>query len=261
MHLTLEWGDKKAHTRLDITRHTITISTVKNRKAAEIDHMNSAVQPGKPYQLTVLRRAGWLGVLHNEQFLFRGAVPRPLGALGGIVAEAGWTVEASSVQRLEPVVFADDFMRTAENQLGAWTVTSGHWALQTAWDNAPHGALPRFANVKYAQDPFAWCGHADGKEGAICATGQPFWEDYTLTTAVRPDYDGAVGVLVNMTAPDSGILVRWSSLTDHDAARGNSLIISGSTMARRRNSRASAAVSCPISGTNAPSPLRWPEWR
>ncbi len=126
------------------------------------------------------------------------------------------------MQRLEPVVFADNFMRTADEP-GAWRTQRGAWVLQSAWDHDPKGGSKRFTNQIFAENPFAWVGSAPAG-AALCTTGAPTWEDYTLTVAVQAPRDGAAGVVVNMPDADTGLLVRWASVTDH-GPRGNRLAL------------------------------------
>jgi hypothetical protein len=180
-----------------------------------------ALRVGQPATFTLARREGWLGVLQDDRLLWGGPVARGPGAEAHWVATRGWRAEAR-VQRLEPVAFADNFMRTADEP-GAWHVQRGVWALQSAWDRDPKGGAKRFQHQSYAQNPFAWVGSAEGGS-ALCTAGTPAWEDYTLTAAVQGPRDGAVGVVVNMPAPDTGLLVRWTPVTDH-GPRGNRLTL------------------------------------
>ena len=114
-----------------------------------------------------------------------------------------------SARALEPVSFADNFMRTTDTP-GAWTIEQGRWRLQTAWDEDPHGdAKSHFQNANFAQNPFAWHGEAE-RGAARCTTGKPTWEDYTFTAAVRPGAHGAVGLECNLDAQGNGCLVRWT---------------------------------------------------
>lgn len=212
---TLEAGDGKDALRVAVTRQTIKVDVVADGHATHFDPAPSQVNPGTPYHLTILRRGNWLGLLHDQTFLFRGEVPRPTGSQAGFVAETGWSMEEPEVQRLEPVRFADDFMRTADEP-GNWVTQRGQWGLQSAWDNDPKGNSSRFANVSYSQNPFAWAGrNPDGS--ALCTTGKAFWEDYTMSVAMQAGAGSAAGLMVNMPDTTSGYLVRWSPANDHGA--------------------------------------------
>jgi hypothetical protein len=224
VHLSLEWGNGKSHTQVTITRTAIALSTVTHRAPKLLATIDAASEPGAQSRLIFMRRGGWIAVQRDGKVLGRCAVPRTDGTHAGVTADDGWTVDASTIQRLEPVVFADDFMRTADDP-GLWKASRGQWAIKTSWDNAPHGILPRFANARYAQNPFAWGGHAGKDAYALCAVGEPFWEDYTVSVSMRPTLDGAAGVMVNMTDASHGLLVRWSSVADRQKQRGNALVL------------------------------------
>ncbi len=104
----------------------------------------------------------------------------------------GWTVRTSPRRALDPVSFADDFMRTADTP-GAWRSERGHWRLQTAWDEDPHGnAVDHFQDMRLAQNPVFLATGSRKTAPALCTTGNTSWEDYTFTAAVRPGTHGAV---------------------------------------------------------------------
>ena len=222
VHLTLESGEGGAETRVTITRQTIVIASASHGLATSRGSVAAGVERGAPYQLTILRRGDRLGILHGATLLFHAQVPRPAGTKGMIAADRGWTVDDARIQRLEPVAFSDDFMRTADEP-GDWVTRTGTWGLLSAWDRDPHGNAKRFDSTNFAQNPFAWMGRA-GKEAAICTTGKPYWEDYTFSTSVQPAANGAAGILCNMTDPRNGLLVRWSPGNDASAT-GNRLAL------------------------------------
>jgi len=197
--LTLEAGDGKSRLAVTIKRGLITIDPV-NLGRANPAKIYVKAEPGKPYHLTFMRRGTGLGVLHGEELVYRGVMPRGKGTAAGISVDKGWTVDSTRVQPLEPVNFQDNFMRTAEES-GGWAICSGKWALQSAWDTDPKGGGAKFQNAMSAENPFAWRGLAADGKPAVCTTGKPFWEDYTLSVSVCPAADGAVGVLVNDAGP------------------------------------------------------------
>ena len=214
VNLTLEAGQKKDALHLTITKRLDIEATV-NGHVTHLAPVGSLVQPGTAYHLIVMRRGNWLGLLHDQTFLFRGEVPRASGNQAVETAGSGWTVDDPHIQRLEPVRFADDFMRKADEP-GAWSMQRGQWALQSAWDNDPKGNNDRFANAAFSQNPFAWAGR-NPQGSALCTVGRPYWEDYTVTTALQPGADGAAGLMVNMPDATNGYLVRWSPANDHGA--------------------------------------------
>jgi hypothetical protein len=175
---------------------------------------------GAQNSIAIFRRGGWLGIQRNGAWIFRGNAPRGPGGTVTVGYVVGWTVLNSRAQRLEPVLFADDFMRTA-NEPGPWTPQNGTWTLRSVWDFQPKGNTRRFEFAHSAQNPFFWAGSVP-RGSALCTAGAPYWEDYTLGASVCPAADGAVGLLVNMPNPRNGILVRWSPVNDR-SADGNRL--------------------------------------
>lgn len=213
VRMTLDADADKAYTLISLNHRTLRVEVVSAGTHRLVATASSAVTAGTPYHLLVLRRDTKLTILHDETTLFDGAVPAPQHpSTANVTVERGWTVGEYRVQPLAPVVFADDFMRNADDK-GQWAVQRGQWALTSSWDNDPHGNSARFSAVLFAQNPFAWSGrNADGS--ALCTTGQPFWEDYTLSAALQPEAGGAAGVVVNMPDPQHGILIRWSPVND-----------------------------------------------
>jgi len=223
VRVNLEWSSSSTdYVCVTVGKETILIEAFKGGKAAGSWKVDAGVQPGTPYQLGILRRGNWFGLLHDQSLIFHTETPHGAGGKGALTVDAGWTVEEKRVQRLQPVTFADNFMRTSDDR-GAWAVQSGSWRLQSAWDEDPHGNTNKFINVKYATNPFAWGGRSPNSSPALCTVGSASWEDYTMTVAIQPSHTG-VGVVVNMPDPHHGILVRWSAANDHSDT-GNELAL------------------------------------
>lgn len=221
--VNLEWQQKgHDYTRVTIGKETIRIDTLQNEKVTKSWKVEAGVRPGAPLHLTIMRRGEWLGLMRDESVIFHTEAPRGTGEEACITTDTGWTVDDSRVQRLEPVIFADNFMRTADEH-GAWTVQEGNWRLQSAWDNDPHVLADRFQNAAYSLNPFAWMG-CNPSGPSLCTTGDASWEDYTMSVAVQPAQTGAAGVVVNMPDPHHGLLVRWSAANDRSPG-GNQLAL------------------------------------
>ncbi|MHB9134654.1 MAG: LamG-like jellyroll fold domain-containing protein [Armatimonadota bacterium] len=218
----LEWGVEKSFIQVTLSKQSVTVAAVRNGRRTTIGDAKSKVVPGEAYLLTVMRRGEWLAILRDGALIYRGQAPRFGGSQAGVTAGEGWTVDDARIQHVEPVAFADNFMRTADEK-GEWEAISGQWALQSAWDNDPKGGSNRFNNITYAQNPFAWAGRGE-KTPAMCLAGKPFWEDYTFTASVRPANDVTVGVGVNMIDAKNGLLVTWGPANDR-GTRGNALCL------------------------------------
>lgn len=214
VRVLLEGGRGNNYTILTISAQTLAISTMQDGKEHAYAQVHADITAGTPYHLTILRRGERLGLLHDGALLYVGNIPHAEGSGASIESGNGWKVADLDAHALEPVGFADDFMRNAEEP-GAWKTENGNWRLQSAWDEDPHGnAINRFQYTIYAQNPFAWIGMANGS-AALCTTGRTSWEDYTCAAAVRPGKRGAVGLAVNLSDAKNGYLARWSAASDH----------------------------------------------
>jgi len=230
VRLSLETGEGNSSTLLLITRNSLKVYAVISGQRRLIARMASGVVPGTPYRLTVMRREGQIRLMHDEVLLWHGDVPHPGGALAAAVADNGWTIRETRIQRIEPVVFSDDFMRDT-GDASPWTRVSGRWVMTSAWDAIPHGAGIAAAIMNHshepdksqAQNPFAWVGSGDAGVPAVCTTGNTFWEDYTCSVSIKPAPRGACGVLVNISGADA-LLVRWTPANDRTPG-GNAITL------------------------------------
>ncbi len=220
VRLTLEMAAGKGGVRVSILPGRLII--LPDGKTAQPRETPLELTPETAHQLTVMRRGDWLRVLSQDKLIFNAQVPRAAGNQVTLLPGRGWTA-TGRVQRLEPVTFADNFMRQS-NTPGPWTTQRGAWALQSVWDEDAHADYYRRQYAGHAQNPFAWVGNAATNASALCTTGRPSWEDYALTVAIHPAPDGAVGAVVNMPDAQSGLLVRWSAANDHEE-RGDRLAV------------------------------------
>ncbi len=217
----LESKEQKDAVLVNITARKIEIFNIKqgNKAIHGQADINIPVDVTKIFYLQ--RREDTLRIYLNDAKVCSVDLPHATGADGMWESDAGWTVTDIGASRLEPVIFTDDFMRTKDDN-GQWTMVSGQWKLQSAWDADPHGLGNIYNRALTAQNPFAWMGKVTDKP-AICAAGTPEWEDYTFSTAICPA-SGAAGIIVNMTDAKHGVLVRWSAANDR-SKRGDRLSI------------------------------------
>ena len=205
----LEWNNAGNSLELAVTRENLSITSCHDGRRTPVASLAAKVIPGTPCHLTFLRRGPRLELLRNTESLYHGTVPRGGGALATLAHDAGWEVVDAHIQRIEPVVFADDFMR-AEGEKGPWQVASGHWALKSVWDKLCTERDKVFSISAFAQNPFAWVGTSESGQSAACMAGAPFWEDYTFTAAICPGQHGAAGLLFNLADAKNGLLLRWT---------------------------------------------------
>jgi len=108
-----------------------------------------------------------------------------------------------SYQPIEPVWFADDFMRSG-GQGGEWEPLCGDWRVQGPGDDR------RFGLGRVGANPFRYEGHTEGEAAALTAVGYWFWDDYTVSAAVRPRGEGAVGLCAYLQDAENYFLFRWT---------------------------------------------------
>jgi hypothetical protein len=210
--LAVEW-ETPAHALLvTLSRTRLAVARLHDGRTLPVRAVAVALPAKSPVHLALLRRGEWVGLLCNERLVLEATLPPGPGTQASLLLGEGWGREEARVQPVEPVYFADDFMRT--ESLG-WTTPRGHWRLQSAWASDPKAQTLELRSPATAQNPFALVGSApEGPALATATAGRAFWDDYTVTAAVRLPADGAVGLVVNMPTPGEGLLLRWSPVAE-----------------------------------------------
>jgi hypothetical protein len=151
--------------------------------------------PADGAQFLVRRRPGRLSVLLGAKEVLQARVSAPLG--GAVPARSGSVafVEPPICQPVAPAVFGDDFMREPGSET-PWIPLSGSWGNVGVGDE------------EYSVNGFYYLGK--GAPPAHARAGDWFWEDYSLSVAVRPN---APGTLVELCAlvQDGGDCVALSA--------------------------------------------------
>ena len=210
-----------------LNKHLLAISAGKGAALTPLAQVAAGVIPGHPYHLTIMRRGATLGLMHEQTVLCRATVPHAHGKLAAVTAQSNWRIDASTIQREAPVLFADDFTRTADDDVRnqRWTTASGTWMLQSVWDSYIFSKDRKFNYVDSAQNPFSWIGIGAPGLCTVSDTSAPTWEDYTFNVAVQPSEGTTAGIMFNMADVKNGLLVRWSSAHDRGPL-GNRLTLS-----------------------------------
>jgi hypothetical protein len=139
----------------------------------------------------------------------------------------GWKGSADAVkdvrvQPVEEIAFDDDFMRVksevaleqarknpragvriadVKSEETLWRAVSGGWATTGLSENAE-------AQVAQSMNAFAFKSNKAGANLALA--GRPFWSDYSIETAVRPEGAAAVGLATYAQDAGNALLLRWS---------------------------------------------------
>ncbi len=116
-------------------------------------------------------------------------------------------------QRVEPVVFGDDFMRTEEEarDLGLWQTVSGQWQVHSVMELIqanPDARIREGREPAADRSPNPFCLSGKAPEGAIVLTGLPFWDDYEMQVSVK-SLGSAFGLIFGAADGKSFWYVRW----------------------------------------------------
>jgi hypothetical protein len=134
--------------------------------------------PTEPVDLLVRRRPDSVSVVLNDQEVLRAPAR---GQPGGLVALKPGIVPLAEAycQEVAKAVFFDNFMREPGDP-SDWTTVSGQWT------NVGVGDEQHSVNGFFLR--------GESEETALTAAGDWFWEDYTVSAAVRPESAKACGL-------------------------------------------------------------------
>ncbi|MGN0880277.1 MAG: hypothetical protein ACI4WT_12625 [Oligosphaeraceae bacterium] len=151
----------------------------------------------RPGQTLLLRRHGSVLDLATSQRLIA-RFPATRSFKGDLLAAAdrdgNTCIATPHYQRLLPITFGDDFMRTEEEakNWGLWNPIAGTWRIHSVMeriqDNPSANIRPgKIPSADRSPNPFTLDGHADGDaQEALIVTGQNYWHDYTAAVTMRP---------------------------------------------------------------------------
>lgn len=216
LDLVFAADDPANYARLLWTAAELRIEHIENGRATTLLHRQTALPPGpRPGQTLLLRRQPHrIDVIVDGRRIGRMLAP-PFGR--GLVAVAegnGFVAVAGhSYQRLEPIAFGDDFMRTEEEgkDLGLWQAASGNWRMYSVMEQIqanPDARIREGFEPLADRSPNPFCLSGTGPEGAYVLTGQPFWNDYRVGVSVR-SLGSEFGLVFGAVDADTCWLARW----------------------------------------------------
>jgi hypothetical protein len=190
--LLLGLRNGKAPLALRVGPSTLTLTRGSGGKSATLDTVRLSAARGESVPLVVQWRDGGLRVILDGRVILRRA---GLGSLseGSALGASGGDFSGAQCQPIEPVSFADDFMRAA-GDAGQWETVSGEWKIRSASDPT------KVANA------FTYA--AQGKP-AIAVVGRWFWDDYRVSAAVRPGAGSTVGLVAFWQDAKNYVVFRW----------------------------------------------------
>lgn len=175
-----------------------------------------------PWTLTIQRRGRRFDVMVGNRTVLRAENDAfndgQIGVLGGL--------KDTRVQPVEPIVFADDFMRVASDvamkdaradpRKGVtikdaaitetiWTTLNGAWSTTGLAENEA-------AQVAQSANPFAFRAMNLGENLAVA--GRPFWSDTEFSVSIQPQGASQIGVLLDVTDAKNYLEFSWGADSD-----------------------------------------------
>jgi hypothetical protein len=173
-----------------------------------------SLKTGAEVPFTLQRRQWRMTLVWNGTVILR-AYDRVFqdGRVGSGVS--GGTLSKLEVQPVGEMLAADDFMRE-EGAQSMWQPILGKWEARTLRDDE------QAAREEADKSANAFSYFATGSPRGITIGGYPFWDRYSLESAVKAMGRGAVGVVCYYQDDKNYLLARWSSLAD-TGPQGNKL--------------------------------------
>jgi hypothetical protein len=226
LSVKIEQKDSNNYLELSITALDLSLTKVSNNKKLSIVKIPVANGWMNTVEVLIARRDTWIGIQLNNNLIWNGTVNRTGGDESMTPKNTNWEITEVKMQRTEPVIFNDDFMRTSDEDTGKWTNNSGNWGLTSPYDKVPHGKLPKFNYAIYSQNPFSISGSTnDTAQPAIYLTGDNLWDSYHFTVSMQPTSDGGAGILLNVNDKNKGYAVIWYPVVAKDNKDANSLVL------------------------------------
>ena len=113
LSMKIEQKDSGNYLDLSIGQNDIVLTRVLNSKKLQIVKIPVTTNWKTAEELLIARRSTWIGIQINNILLWDGTVERIGGDEGMMPRNSNWEVTDVKMQRTEPVVFNDDFMRTS----------------------------------------------------------------------------------------------------------------------------------------------------
>ena len=142
--------------------------------------------PGE--SVVIKRRPGRVAIACGPETIARAEAELPEGGRWGLADGDATALEDVWYQPVSPPDFADNFMRSDEDE-GPWTAVAGSWRLQS------------LDSAEFSANAFSFSGRQDADAPALAAAGHWFWEDCTVEAAIRLE-DGAEGAGVGLCYQD-----------------------------------------------------------
>jgi|GEM_PF-2243174 len=246
--LPVEWGVARQENGdgyyVDFTPDAISLSVQESGKKVLLVRRAGHFMASKtePQIIILQRRANRWNVIWQNRVVLRAEDDQFMEGPVGWKGSAG-AVQEARLQPTEAPFFDDDFMRVSEEAAyeqakpnprngmvirkvkvdeTIWSTVAGKWKTTGISENEQ-------AQVAQSANPFAF--QSSAKEENLALAGRPFWSDYSLSAAVKPQ--GAAGLGLVMYAQDAQnyLLFVWKNDGEvqlRSVVGGKTLVLAGS---------------------------------
>lgn len=201
--------------RLKLTKTTAVVEKYRDNNLEDVWEGKGRIlhsDSKNPDQMIEIRRqVSWITVVVNHVIALR-VLDLSYGS-GEVYVRMQEDLEITRfrVQPLDPIIFDDDFMKTAEaaEDLGVWKPESGSWRIQSIDEKVRATGL-KISNGKAPEserspNPFSLS--SLGIEPSIITSGQSFWSDYAFEVSSKTE-SGWFGVVFCWRGPQDHFVFR-----------------------------------------------------
>ena len=214
VQIDLEHQDADNTYRINCSPDATTVERIMDGAATRIGTARplGSVAADSDLELTV-RRDNWRIVLILGREVLAEAWDTTLSGGGVGYSVTGGEIVDPLVQPLGGVYMTDDFMRTGE-AASQWEPVTGDWKTQSLRVDEQSERM----EADKSTNAFSYWGKA-GDEPALASTGYWFWNNYSISAAVRATETDPLGLTAYYQDPENYILARWTSaLSEADDA-------------------------------------------
>ncbi|MBM3501036.1 MAG: hypothetical protein FJX74_20485, partial [Armatimonadetes bacterium] len=177
LRVAFDWQSPAAHHAAVLTREGAWFEEIAEGQTRRLGPTGPWPAVGGTAGISVRRRAWAMGLLCDGRGVVTAYDEQPFGGRVGVLADGvALSPEDVVVQPVEPVQFADDFMR-GPGEAELWTVVSGQW--RNVGLSGGKGQL----RAELSANPFSL--RCSGAGPQLITVGDWFWDSYAASVAVK----------------------------------------------------------------------------
>jgi len=194
---------------VQLTTTSAAVCSLSSPGGAEIVAHKGTALPANGTVTVRVRRRDWdVRVDVDGRPLVRcAAAPGTEGTIGIATASSGCALKDLVVQPLAPIAFADEFSPD-EDPAESWEALSGTWKMGTYRD----------ALIARDGGPATASWYEASGDSCVAATGQDFWEDYSIEVSARTSH-GSVGIVDGLSEGQTPVVLELLPSAETAACR------------------------------------------